>query len=200
MSGLRKNRGYIIDMGHIDGLKTAIKNQDILISYMKFNKGKVGDLIKLIKVLKNPKNQTSGKVKFIVIRLTEWTFLNALLSSKQALYEEFFQLLTHYPHNVYIRENYFYDEFMVTDKLKGLKTPSKIHLLDLLVNYKIYELQKKAEIEQIPFQELLDEMYESADRWNDYPYGKTDSSDNFYSDGNNIYTETENETNSEFPF
>lgn len=139
MGAYRKDIGFIIDIYGVDGLSTLIKSKELRISSIRLNRGNSVALKKIISDLKNPKNIASQKIKFVLIRVTQWTLLNASLNDKNNDFTELFLLITKYPHVVYVYTGLLKKRYSVISKLRELNIPQRVHIIDLLVNFREYD-------------------------------------------------------------
>jgi hypothetical protein len=152
MRGIQKNTGFLIDIYPLPNeLGDLIKNSDMLIHSRGLKYADYNDLAKILRTLNNPSNKSSGKIKFIVVKITEWTLLNAILSNKTNLFKDFFSALRNYPHEIYIYEKNFRNDFSIIKNIVPLMFPIKFHIADLLTNYKEYNVPEEEKSRSFDF-------------------------------------------------
>ena len=137
MRGLINDRGYLFNVGNIDGKKTIINNIGIKVFDLSMQKVGTEEMEHINKTLNNELNQSNKKIRFVVIKLTEWSLLNCILYSKVSVFKDFFLLLNKYPHKIYIQEDIYNKKYFFSDILERLEL-SKIHLLDYIIYSKCY--------------------------------------------------------------
>ncbi len=86
MRGLINDRGYLFNVGNIDGKKTIINNIGIKVFDLSMQKVGAEEMERINKTLNNELNQSNKKIRFIVIKLTEWSLLNCILHSKVSVF------------------------------------------------------------------------------------------------------------------
>lgn len=168
MRGLSRETGFLINIGTVDGLQTAIKNSKIVVHEKTIRNAYINDLHKTIKTLKNPANLKNNKIKFILVKITDWTLLNCSLSKFQADYKEFFGLLKFYPHKVYIYQNNLGKKYSSISTLEELNIP-KIHLFDYIVHSRFYRIfLEKLEVRESKIYDEDIEYSDDSDDSDDY--------------------------------
>lgn len=139
MRGFSRDTGFLINIGRVDGLRTIIKNSNIVVHERTIKNAYVNDLHITIKTLKNPINLNNNKIKFILVKITDWTLLNCSLSRFKDIYKEFFSLIKQYPHKIYIYQNNLGKMYSSLETLEELSIP-KFHLFDYIVNSRFYRI------------------------------------------------------------